>query len=161
MDGPTLSPADARRVAEILQPFTARRQAFIRAVAAGSTPAQAVRLAGYSGKLVKLTAKRLLAEPAVAKAIEGVREVLASQALYDFEQAHLTLMAALDFARQTGNANAVVKAAETLAKLHGHLNDKLDVSASGGVEFVFQAFAPKPHADALPELALIEAHHAE
>jgi hypothetical protein len=163
MDGPTLSPADARRVAEILSPFVTRQQNFIRAVAAGSAPTQAVKVAGYSGKLTKLTAKRLLAEPAVAKAIESLRDVLANQALFDFEMAHNTLLAALDFARQAGNANAVVKAAEALAKLHGHLTDKLDVNANGGVSFVFPAFtaAQKSRADALPEPALIEAHHAE
>jgi hypothetical protein len=161
LDGPTLSPADARRVAEILSPFVTRQQNFIRAIATGSAPTQAVKSAGYSGKLVKLTAKRLLAEPAVVKAIDDLREVLANQSLYDFERAHNTLLAALDFARQTNNANAMVKAAETLAKLHGHLTDKLDLNANGGVSFVFPTFTPKSHAEAPHGPALIEAHRAE
>ena len=160
LDSPALPPADARRVAALLRPFVTRQQNFIRAIAAGSTPVQAAKAAGYSG-IAKLTARRLLADPAVAKAIADLREILANQSLYDFERAHNTLLAALDFARQTNNANAMVKAAETLAKLHGHLSDKLDLNATGGVSFVFPDFTPKPHADAAPEPVLIEAQHAE
>lgn len=102
-----------------------------------------------------LTGKRLMKDAAVAKAVDDLRDVLANQALFDFETAHNTMLAALDFARQTGNAMAVVKASETLAKLHGHLTDKLDVSAKGDVAFVFPSFAPKP------EPVTIEAGDAE
>ncbi len=151
---PAFSPADAREVAEILQPFTTCRAAFIRAVASGDNPTTAAKVAGYAS-MAKLTGKRLLNDPAVSRAIEALRDVLANQALFDFEMAHNTMLAALDFARQTGNAMAVVKAAETLAKLHGHLTDKLDVSAKGDVAFVFPAFAPKP------EPMTIEAGDAE
>ncbi len=86
-------------------------------------------------------------------------EISAEAAATGFDAAILDLMlggvSTLDFARQTGNAMAVVKAAETLAKLHGHLTDKLDVSAKGDVAFVFPAFAPKP------EPMTIEAGDAE
>lgn len=149
---PELSAEDARTVANILAPFKTRQQEFIRAMVAGSTPALAAKAAGYKG-IGKLTAKRLMGDPSLAKAIDDVRTVFANRALFDFTAAHDALLAALDFARKTNNATAAVRAVELLAKMHGHLTDKLDVNAKGDVAFVFPAFAPKPQPD---EPALIE-----
>lgn len=153
---PDLSPDDARKVAGVLAPFSPRRQNFIRSVVAGNPAPLASRAAGYTGNS-KLTAQRLLAEPAIAKAIEDLRAVFANRALYDFEQAHNVLVWALDFSKKTNNANAAVRAAEALAKLHGFMTDKLDVTAQGGVSFVFPSFARKSE----PEPTLIEGEATE
>ena len=157
---PELSPEDAAKVAAILSDFTLKQQGFIRAVVAGNTPAVAAKQAGYKG-IGKLTAKRLMSDPALVKAIEDVRIVFANRALFDFEDAHNTLMAALHFARQTSNATAAVRAVELLAKLHGHLTDKLDVNAKGDILFSFPPFTPQPKPEAQPEPLLIEPPHAE
>ena len=104
----------------------------------GGNGAAAARAAGYGGKAnTRSAAYRLLKRPDVAAAVDTFKAVLAKRAAFDFERASDLLLEGVEFARATENATAFVRGAELLAKLHGHLNDKLDIRHQGDVIFAF------------------------
>jgi hypothetical protein len=80
----------------------------------------------------------------VQAALDAARSAIALATAFDFQAASDQLKEGLQFARETGNATAFVRAGELLAKLHGHLSDRLDVRSNASVEFIFPSFGGGP-----------------
>jgi hypothetical protein len=133
------SPEEQLALDVVLAPLRPRMAAFVRHfLTNGGNGAAAARTAGYGGnKWTRSAASRLLKRPDVAAAIDAFKAILARRAAFDFARASDTLMDGLSFAKETGNATAYVRAGELLAKLHGHLSDRVDLRHQGDVAFVF------------------------
>lgn len=89
---------------------------------------EAADRAGYSGKVA---AQRLLNTPIVKKEVAARRESVSKKIEYTAETAMEELKEAMQFAKDTRNATAMVKAIETRAKVMGLLIEKNDVRLLG------------------------------
>jgi hypothetical protein len=83
----------------------------------------AAEKAGYD----KTAGSRLMKHPAIAAEVERRRAELRKETDYDVKAAMREAEEAMDFSRQTRNANAYVKAVELRSKLMGLLVEKMDV----------------------------------
>jgi len=126
-----------------------RRQRFVEAYLICGSAVAAAQRAGYHGRSVRRTAARLLTVPEVAKAIEEGRTALAERSNFSMARAMSQLQEDRAFAIRTKNATAAVRASELMARMSGHLVDRLDARVQA-VPFRLEINTE------LPDLALIE-----
>lgn len=143
-DGPDIEAA--------LAPLTPQRADFVRHYLATGNGAEAVRRSGYNNRTPQRQAHKLLQRADVQTALAAAKKSIAAATAYDFERASTELKRATEFAYSTENATAAVRGAELLAKMHGHLSDRLDVRQSASVEFIFPSFGG-PSQDRVSEQA--------
>jgi phage terminase small subunit len=111
-----------------------RQQAFVRAyVLNGNNGAAAVREAGYSinnPESARRQAYQLLQNPLIKDAVAQGRHEFVVVTEYDAKAVMSELDAAIDFARSTKNANALVRAIEAKAKVAGLMTDKVELNVN-------------------------------
>lgn len=114
--------------------------------------------AGYSEASANQTAHDLLHQhKGVMAAIEKVRAKYQANADFGIEKAMSEAYDAAEFARKTGNANALVKAIELRSKLQGLLVEKHEVKQVGfqiqirGVNEIPKEIPSPPNINILPE----------
>ena len=104
--------------------------------------------AGYAQASAKHTAYELLKNNDLIKAeVDKQRKDLQEKSGYNLEKAMKEAEDAMDFAKETKNANAYVKAAELRAKLNGLLIDRHDVRQLGHFEINISGFKHKEEDD--------------
>ena len=109
-----------------------RQERFVAEYLKDGNASRAAVAAGYSPKAAKDRGWNLLHEsPAVMNALEIARKEVAEKSKYNLEKAMNEAQEAIDFAKQTENANAYVKAVELRSKLNGLLIEKHDVRTVG------------------------------
>lgn len=118
---------------------------FLKHLLAGRNARQAAILSGFSENNAGKTAARLKKHPLVIEALEKHRGTLEAEGKYSYEAAMKEASECYEFAKQTMNANAMVRAAEHRAKLSGLLVERHHVQqASFIVEIVRPAPASEP-----------------
>lgn len=119
--------------------------------------------AGYSEDRAASTASELLAKhPAVIEAVSAARKSLVAEGTYNLKMAMDEAKAAMDFAKETENANAYTKAVELRSKLNGLLIEKhahtmvgFHVSV-GGIDFSKRDGIPsEPAIDVMAEIKTV------
>jgi hypothetical protein len=144
-----LSAADQKAFEAILAPLRPQQADFIRAfILNGRNASAAVRSTGYSGLMARAKASgyQLMKRPEIRTALAALDSLLSRRTIYDFDKASANMVADREFAYASGNATAAVRASELLAKLHGHLNDRLDMRVQGDVAFILPPRgAPSAH----------------
>lgn len=110
---------------ETLNPKQAK---FVKEYVKDGNQLRAATAAGYSS--AKGTASKVANRPAVQSALSEVRSKVSSVAAYTLEAAMDQAEAAAQFAIETGNANAYVKAVELKAKLSGHMIERIQQQIS-------------------------------
>jgi hypothetical protein len=125
--------------------LSAKEQIFVATFAKTGNVTQSLTAAGYS--TISGIGTDILRRPHVKAAIEAARLKVQNKIAYGLERAMTEAEEAIEFARQTDNANAYVKAVELRSKLNGLLVEKVDVRQSG---FVLNIAAFGQPAQALP-----------
>ena len=110
-----------------LAKLSVRRQTFVHELLKGGSAAEAARRAGYAARSANTTAFKLLKLPAVVNAVEVGRRELAKRNELTLDKMVAQLQTDRQFAYDTENASAAVKASELVARLGGHLIDRKDV----------------------------------
>jgi phage terminase small subunit len=124
-----ITPADVEAIAGLTRP---KWQRFVAAYCSGATMSAAVQTAGYSSASPKQYASKLLARPAIAAAVATVRQALAERAAFTMDKAMAQLREDREFAIRTENAAAAVRASELMARMSGHLVDRIDARVAVG-----------------------------
>lgn len=106
--------------------LTPRKVAFATALAAGASQADAARSAGYSGKNARGQGYKLMSDPRVKALVEQLQAELRARTQYTAEKAMDEAEEALNKARTTDNATAMVSAVQLRAKISGLLVDRVD-----------------------------------
>jgi len=125
-------PAPSQHSAEVQQALAAlptKKAKFVLNVAAGMVPADALVEAGWecSRKTATSTAGRLLREDEQVKdALNIIKADLALRAEYSFNSFIAEMDSAMEFARETKNATALVRAIELKGKASGHIVERVD-----------------------------------
>ena len=125
-------PAPSQHSAEVQQALAAlptKKAKFVLNVAAGMVPADALVEAGWecSRKTATSTAGRLLREDEQVKdALNIIKADLALRAEYSFNSFIAEMDSAMEFARETKNATALVRAIELKGKASGHIDERVD-----------------------------------
>lgn len=142
---PTLS----AEVQQALAKLPTKKAAFVLNVAAGMLPADALLKAGW--QMTRLvagsTASRLLREDeAVKDAVAAIKADMAKRAEYDFDKFIAEMNDAMQFAKDTKNATALVRAVELKGKASGHIVERVDqrTQASGFSLVVAGVAPPRP-----------------
>jgi phage terminase small subunit len=107
-------------------------QKFVAAFCSGSTLSAAVQSAGYNCKAPKQLASKLLKQPPIAEAVVKVRQALAERSAFTMDRAMEQLREDREFAIRTENAAAAVRASELMARMSGHLVDRIDARVAVG-----------------------------
>ena len=118
---PGLTTAD---VAELTGLKFPRWQTFVVALTSGMSRADAAARAGYIHN--RNAGDRLMRKPAIAAAVAAVRAAMAARAVYGLDSLIAELDQAAQFAIQTENATALVRARELKGKCLGLVIDRLD-----------------------------------
>jgi phage terminase small subunit len=134
-----------QRTAEAPAVFDEKKRKFIENYAKHGIISTAARYAGVSHG----TAAGFLKEFEVQKALEEIRKEVMTKIGYGLQEAMQEAQDAIDFARDTDNANAYVKAVELRAKLNNLLVDKIDLSASVGFSINIVGIRRKKEAEAI------------
>jgi phage terminase small subunit len=109
--------------------LTPKQRRFIAAYQTGVSATQAAIDAGYSPKSAKHAAHALLHDnKAVKGELQRIGDKLAKAAEYSGQKCMAELDEALQFARDTKQANAFVKAVELRARLANLLREKVDIT---------------------------------
>lgn len=111
-----------------------RQQKFVEEYLRHGNARNAATAAGYSPKSAKDLATKFVVQeksPAVTQALNEARAKSITLAAYNADVAMTECEDAIQFARETENANAYVKAVELKSKLKGLLVEKLDVRQVG------------------------------
>ena len=125
-------PAPSQHSAEVQQALAAlptKKAKFVLNVASGMVPADALVEAGWecSRKTATSTAGRLLREDEQVKdALNIIKADLALRAEYSFNSFIAEMDSAMEFARETKNATALVRAIELKGKASGHIVERVD-----------------------------------
>lgn len=82
--------------------------------------------------------------PSVVERVAEIRAAMVKEIIYDAAAAMKEAEAAIAFARETRNANALVKAIELRAKLQGLLIDKHDIRQMGSFQINISGIDDKP-----------------
>ena len=111
--------------------LTAKKQRFIDAYVAGNSAAAAARMAGYAESTARQWAYRLLTEDDRVKAeVERLQAETRERNAITVDSMVKQLEEDRQFARETENTTAAVRASEIKAKLSGLLHDKVKVEAT-------------------------------
>jgi len=108
-----------------------RQDRFALLIVKGETQSKAYELAGYSCQnenAVAVKASQLLRNPKVSELIEKYRSRLREKTLIDLEFLTEELIKTISNAREWRQASAEVSAITCLAKLHGFMVDRSEVS---------------------------------
>jgi phage terminase small subunit len=124
-----VTPDDVEALTGLTRP---KWQRFVAAYVSGSTLAAAVQSAGYASVQPKQYATKLLKQPAIASAVAKVRQALAERAAFTMDKAMGQLREDREFAIRTENAAAAVRASELMAKMSGHLVERIDARVAVG-----------------------------
>lgn len=103
----------------------------------GKSKANRNTLTSHAGRLLR-------GSPEIQDAINLMKAELAKKAEYSFNAFMEEMDAAMQFARDTKNATALVRAIELKGKASGHIVDRVDqkVSGAGGFSLVVAGVAP-------------------
>jgi len=133
-------------VMQALAKLNPKKAAFVMNLAGGMGQADALLRAGWkcSRKSASVTANRILKEDTdVADALHVMRADLAKRAEYNFEKFMDEMNEAIEFAKDTKNATALVRAVELKGKASGHLVERIDQRVSKtGFQLVVQGVEP-------------------
>lgn len=127
-ESPPLPPLSAE-VQQALTQLPSRKAAFVLNVASGMIPTDALLKAGWDMKrsVAGATASRLLsADPLVKDALAVIKADMAQRAEYDFNKFMGEMNEAMQFAKDTKNATALVRAIELKGKASGHIVERVD-----------------------------------
>jgi hypothetical protein len=109
-----------------------RRQKFVEGFLLCGNATLAAQRAGYRTRYMRRAAHDLTRIPEIAAAIAEGRKALAERASFTFDRAMEQLRADRDFAIKTENATAAVRASELMAKMSGHLVERVDARVATG-----------------------------
>jgi hypothetical protein len=109
-----------------------RQQKFVEYFVLHGNGAAAARAAGYSPRRDRQTAAVLMKAGPVVAAIAEARRALAEAAEFTMDRAMQQLREDREFAIRTENATAAVRASELMAKLSGHLVERIDARIAVG-----------------------------
>jgi phage terminase small subunit len=134
---PTVSKAVPGITADDVQALTGLKrpkwQQFVAAHASGATLAASVVSAGYTcAKPLQYGQKLLKRKPEIAAALVKVRQALAERSAFTMDKAMEQLRDDREFAIRTENAAAAVRASELMARMSGHLVDRIDARVAVG-----------------------------
>lgn len=139
-------PPLSAEVQQALAKLPTKKAAFVLNVAAGMVPADALLKAGWDQKrtVAGSTASRLLREDeAVKDAVAAIKADMAKRAEYDFDKFIAEMNEAMDFAKTTKNATALVRAIELKGKASGHIVERVDQrTQTSGFSLVVAGVAP-------------------
>lgn len=139
-------PSLSAEVQQALAQLPTKKAAFVLNVAAGMIPADALLKAGWQMKrtVAGSTASRLLREDeAVKDAVAAIKADMAKRAEYDFDKFMVEMNEAAQFAKDTKNATALVRAVELKGKASGHIVDRVDSRVqTAGFSLVVEGVAP-------------------
>lgn len=112
--------------------LTPKQATFVAEYLKDSNGTRAAIAAGYSPRNARHQAWELLhKQPSVVEALEETRKASAKKAEYNLDTAMKEAEEAIEFSKNTKNANAYVKAVELRTKLNGLLIEKHDVRHAG------------------------------
>lgn len=115
--------------------LTPKQARFTERYIATSNARQSAIDAGYSPNNAGKTAANLLKNhPAVKAEIEKHGKEAIESGKYSYDRAMADAQKCFEFAEATGNANAMVRAAEHMSKLNGLLIDRHDIRAAVGFQ---------------------------
>lgn len=116
-------PPDIRALIDLRMP---RQQMFVERYCLHGNAHRAVLDAGYAQRSARQRAAKFLAHPTIGAAIGRVRAALAERHNFTSDKAMEQLSEDRKFAIKTENATAAVRASELMARMAGHLVDRLD-----------------------------------
>ena len=105
-----------------------RHADFVRNYLRTADGTNSARAAGYAHEHAAVESCRLLKRGDVRRAIDASRSTLAEGAIYDQARAMAEALAGIQFALETGNANALARLIEHRAKLNGLLVERFEVA---------------------------------
>jgi phage terminase small subunit len=114
-----------------MKALTPQQQKFAEAYACGKTATEAARIAGYSPKRPDVAATKLLKQKHIAAEVARLRKESSERTAIDLDWLTEQYVENHKRARIACDFSASNKALETLARLHGQLNEKLKVSKDG------------------------------
>jgi phage terminase small subunit len=117
------TPAEIEAMTGLKRP---RWQFFVAEYVSGGNRTAAAIKAGYAPRRANNAGYRLAREPAIEKALAIVRKALAERTGFHHQTAMDQLKQDREYARQTDNAAAAVRATELMAKMAGHLVERVD-----------------------------------
>jgi phage terminase small subunit len=129
LTGQVITPGDVEALSGLTRP---KWQVFVATYCSGSTLAGAVQAAGYACEQPKQYASKLLKQPAIVAAVAKVRQALAERSAFTMDRAMEQLREDREFAIRTENAAAAVRASELMAKMSGHLVERIDARIAVG-----------------------------
>jgi len=122
-------PPMSAEVQQALAALPPKKAKFVLNVCSGKSPADSLLEAGWqcNRKTAISTAGRLLREDAaVQDAIAVIKADMAKRADYDFDKFMQEMNQAMQFAKDTKNATALVRAIELKGKASGHIVERVD-----------------------------------
>lgn len=133
-------------VQQALAKLPTKKAAFVLNVVAGMLPADALLKAGWdmNRNTAGSTANRMLREDeAVKDAVAVIKADMAKRAEYSFDKFIDEMNAAMEFAKFTKNATALVRAIELKGKASGHIVERVDQrTQASGFSLVVAGVAP-------------------
>jgi len=124
--------AESKPSRKRLPKLTPKKSLFAQGILKGLNLGEAARRAGYAPASAKQTGWKLThRDEAVMAHIEAGREKLIEKHQFEIDDMIAQLQRDRDFAIETKNATAAVRASEILAKVHGYLIERRDVRALG------------------------------
>jgi phage terminase small subunit len=114
-----------------MKALTPQQQKFAEAYALGNSATEAARIAGYSAKRPDVSGAKLLKNKSVAAEVARIRKESSERTAIDLDWLTEQYVENHRRARSVADFAASNKALETLARLHGQLNEKLKVSKDG------------------------------
>lgn len=116
-----------------MRPMTARQEKFCLLIVQGETKPTAYEQAGYSVKsktVAQVQASKLLRMPNIQNRIQGLQGQLQRRTLITLESLTDDLIEIRQAARAAGSFGPAVQATQTIAKLHGFMVDRAEVTVS-------------------------------
>jgi phage terminase small subunit len=114
--------------------LSAKKLKYADMILQGHSGAEAARLAGYAERHARGTAYRLSKDPALSALIAERRNEIAERNAITVDSMLEQLSDDRQFAKETGNATAAVRATELTAKLAGLLIERRDVRGLHGIK---------------------------
>lgn len=106
------------------KPLNIREMKFVKGLIAGKSQTLSALEAGYPKSRAGTDGSELMKDPRIIAELASVRAEIRREAHYDLRAAMMEADEAIQFARETENANAYVKACELKSKLNGLLIEK-------------------------------------
>lgn len=126
-----------------------RKAKFVEAFLKSGEGGRAAEAAGYAPSGAKIKANELLKQPDVQAKIAEASKEMSRRGIFNLEIAMEKTNDAIQFAIDTGNANAYVKALELQAKMNGLLIERVEHSGSG-FNVIINGITKPPEIDITP-----------